>query len=690
MKLGQTVVRHRVLILILTLVLLVPSVLGMLATRINYDMLNYLPDDMDTTTGQDILMDEFGKGAFSFLILEDMPPKAVVALEDKLREVEHVDTVLWYDSLLDISVPMEMLPQKVYDAFNAGNCTMVAVFFDTSTSADETMQAIASIREIAGRQCFVTGMSAMVTDLKELCEKEEPIYVGLAVLMACIVMMLFMDSWIIPLLFLASIGASILINMGTNYFLGEISYLTKALSAVLQLAVTMDYSIFLWHSYCEQRRLRGDEYDAMAAAIHETLISVIGSSITTIAGFIALCFMTFTLGKDLGIVMAKGVILGVIGCVTVLPALILVLDKPIEKTRHRALLPDMGKAAQGLTRCFHVFLAVFAIAIVPAYYAYSKTNETVYYDLGATLPEDMDYVIANTKLKDTFHVGSTHMLLVDASLEPKQVKQMTKELEQVDGVKYVLGMESVVGSLVPEEMIPDSVRSILESDNWELLLINSEYTTASDAVNSQIDQLNGILKQYDRKGMLIGEAPCTKDMTDITDRDFKVVNAISILAIFLIILFVEKSISLPVILVAVIELSIFINLGIPYLTDTSLPFIAPICISTIQLGATVDYAILMTTRYKKNRFAGMDKREAVSDALRMSIPSITVSALGLFASTFGVTVYSDVDIISALCTLMARGAIISMLCVILILPAMFMLCDGIISKTTIGFLPKKH
>ena len=552
------------------------------------------------------------------------------------------------------------------------------------------MQAIASIRDIAGKQCFVSGMSAMVTDLKELCENEEPIYVGLAVVMACIVMMLFMDSWIIPFLFLSSIGAAILINMGTNYFLGEISYLTKALSAVLQLAVTMDYSIFLWHSYCEQRKLQGDQYSAMAAAIHETFTSVIGSSITTIAGFIALCFMTFTLGMDLGIVMAKGVILGVIGCVTTLPALILVLDKPIEKTRHRALLPSMNKAAKGLTRIFPVFLAVFAIAIVPAYYAYSKTNDAVYYDLGATLPEDMDYVIANTKLKDTFNVGSTHMLLVDASLEPKQVKQMTKELEQVDGVKYVLGMESVVGSLVPQDMIPDSIRSILESDNWELMLINSEYTTASDAVNNQIDQLNSIIKQYDQKGMLIGEAPCTKDMIDITDRDFKVVNTISIVAIFLIILFVEKSISLPVILVAVIELSIFINLGIPYLTNTSLPFIAPICISTIQLGATVDYAILMTTRYKKNRFDGMDKREAVSDALSMSIPSIIVSALGLFASTFGVAVYSDVDIISSLCTLMARGAIISMLCVILILPAMFMLFDKIISKTTIGFLPKNH
>ena len=690
MRASRAVVKYRVPILILALALLIPSFFGMVNTRINYDMLDYLPDDMDTVTGQNLLMEDFGKGAFSLIVVEDMPSADIRRTAEKLRTIEHVETVVCYEDLADPTIPKALLPESIYKEFNSGDSTLMAVFFDTSTSADATMDAIREVRSAVGKQCFVTGMSALVTDLKDLCEEEEPVYVALAVVCACAAMMLLLDSWLVPFVFLASIGMSILMNLGSNWFLGEISYITKALAAVLQLAVTMDYSIFLWHSYCEQRKLQGDQYSAMAAAIHETFTSVIGSSITTIAGFIALCFMTFTLGMDLGIVMAKGVILGVIGCVTTLPALILVLDKPIEKTRHRALLPSMNKAAKGLTRIFPVFLAVFAIAIVPAYYAYSKTNDAVYYDLGATLPEDMDYVIANTKLKDTFNVGSTHMLLVDASLEPKQVKQMTKELEQVDGVKYVLGMESVVGSLVPQDMIPDSIRSILESDNWELMLINSEYTTASDAVNNQIDQLNSIIKQYDQKGMLIGEAPCTKDMIDITDRDFKVVNTISILAIFLIILFVEKSISLPVILVAVIELSIFINLGIPYLTNTSLPFIAPICISTIQLGATVDYAILMTTRYKKNRFAGMDKREAVSDALSMSIPSIIVSALGLFASTFGVAVYSDVDIISALCTLMARGAIISMLCVILILPAMFMLFDKIISKTTIGFLPKKN
>lgn len=691
-KFGKGVVKCRVLILILSIVLLIPSAIGYFNTRVNYDILSYLPDEIETMKGQEILKDDFGIGAFSLCVVEGMENKDVVALERKIEEVPHVKQVVWYDTIADLSLPMEVLPKEIYEVFNNDDTdsTLMAVLYDTGMSEDETMDAVKEIRKLADGQCFVSGMSAVITDIKDLSDKEVPIYVLIAVILAIVVLSLTMDSAVVPIFFLLSIGMAIIYNLGTNIMQGEISYVTQALAAVLQLGVTMDYSIFLWHSYCEQRKLQGDQYSAMATAIHETFTSVIGSSITTIAGFIALCFMTFTLGMDLGIVMAKGVILGVIGCVTTLPSLILVLDKPIEKTRHRALLPSVNKAAKGLTRIFPVFLAVFAIAIVPAYYAYSKTNDAVYYDLGATLPEDMDYVIANTKLKDTFNVGSTHMLLVDASLEPKQVKQMTKELEQVDGVKYVLGMESVVGSLVPQDMIPDSIRSILESDNWELMLINSEYTTASDAVNNQIDQLNSIIKQYDQKGMLIGEAPCTKDMIDITDRDFKVVNTISILAIFLIILFVEKSISLPVILVAVIELSIFINLGIPYLTNTSLPFIAPICISTIQLGATVDYAILMTTRYKKNRFEGMDKREAVSDALSMSIPSIIVSALGLFASTFGVAVYSDVDIISSLCTLMARGAIISMLCVILILPAMFMLFDKIISKTTIGFLPKKN
>ena len=688
MKFGKWVVKCRIPILILAVALLVPSLIGMIMTRINYDMLTYLPGDIDTVVGQDILMDEFGKGAFSFVIIEGMDPKDVSSLREDISHVDHVDTVLWYDDFADVSVPMEILPSKLYDAFNSGDSTMLAIFFDTSTSSDDTMEAITAIRSIAGKQCFVSGMSAMVTDLKDLCEKEEPIYVGIAVALACVAMMIFMDNWITPFVFLMSIGMAILLNMGTNYFLGEISYLTKALSAVLQLAVTMDYSIFLWHSYEEQKSMYEDNKEAMAVAINNTLTSVVGSSITTVAGFIALCFMSYTLGLDLGIVMAKGVILGVIGCVTTLPSMILVLDKLLQKTSHKSLLPDMGKVASGITKVFPVFLILFLGLVLPSYLSYKATNNEVYYDLGETLPEDMAYVVANSKLQEDFSVGATHMVLVSTDVSDTDVRAMIHEMENVEGIKYALGLESVVGPLVPEEMLPESVKEVLKSDDWELLLVNSEYKTATDEVNAQINELNTILKKYDSKGMLIGEAPCTKDLIETTDEDFKVVNTVSIVAIFVIIALVEKSITLPLILVAVIELSIFINLGLAHLTGTSLPFIAPICISTIQLGATVDYAILMTTRYKQERYEGRDKREAVTNALKVSIPSIIVSAMGLFSATFGVALYSDVDIISSLCDLMARGAIVSMFAVILFLPAMFMLFDKVICVTSIGFRNK--
>lgn len=688
MKFGKWVVKCRIPILILAVALLVPSLIGMIMTRINYDMLTYLPGDIDTVVGQDILMDEFGKGAFSFVIIEGMDPEDVSSLREDISHVDHVDTVLWYDDFADVSVPMEILPSKLYDAFNSGDSTMLAIFFDTSTSSDDTMEAITAIRSIAGKQCFVSGMSAMVTDLKDLCEKEEPIYVGIAVALACVAMMIFMDNWITPFVFLMSIGMAILLNMGTNYFLGEISYLTKALSAVLQLAVTMDYSIFLWHSYEEQKSMYEDNKEAMAVAINNTLTSVVGSSITTVAGFIALCFMSYTLGLDLGIVMAKGVILGVIGCVTTLPSMILVLDKLLQKTSHKSLLPDMGKVALGITKVFPVFLILFLGLVLPSYLSYKATNNEVYYDLGETLPEDMAYVVANSKLQEDFGVGATHMVLVSTDVSDTDVRAMIHEMENVEGIKYALGLESVVGPLVPEEMLPESVKEVLKSDDWELLLVNSEYKTATDEVNAQINELNTILKKYDSKGMLIGEAPCTKDLIETTDEDFKVVNAVSIVAIFVIIALVEKSITLPLILVAVIELSIFINLGLAHLTGTSLPFIAPICISTIQLGATVDYAILMTTRYKQERYEGRDKREAVTNALKVSIPSIIVSAMGLFSATFGVALYSDVDIISSLCDLMARGAIVSMFAVILFLPAMFMLFDKMICVTSIGFRNK--
>lgn len=689
MKFSKAVVKYRIPIIIAVLVLIIPAVLGAAATRINYDMLNYLPTDMDTVIGQNELLEDFGKGAFSFIIIEDMPDKDVANLKEKIEKMEHVDTVLWYSSLTDVSIPKELLPDKIYNAFNTDNATMMAVFFDSSTSADITMDAIREIRQAAGERCFVSGMSALVTDLKDLCEQEEPIYVAIAVVLACAAMVLFLDNWIIPFIFLASIGIMIVLNLGSNFFMGEISYITKALSAVLQLAVTMDYSIFLWHSYSAQKKKNSDKEAAMAAAIRETFASVVGSSITTVAGFAALCFMTFTLGRDLGIVMAKGVLLGVLGCVTVLPSLILIFDKPLQKTMHKPLIPDMSKLSRGIVKIFPVFIAIFVLLIPPAYYGYNKTNNEVYYDMGECLPKDMQYVIANSKLSEDFDIASTHMLLLDADLPSKSVRSMIDEMEQVEGVKYVLGLESVIGSRVPDEILPESITEILKSDKWELLLINSDYKVASDEVNAQIDNLNAILKKYDEGGLLIGEAPCMKDMIQTTDRDFKVVNAVSILAIFLIIALVEKSFSLPFILIAVIELAIFINLGLPHYLGQSLPFIAPICISTIQLGATVDYAILMTTRYKVNRSGGMDKRSAVRSALAASIPSIIVSGMGLFAATFGVAVYSDLDIIRSMCMLMARGAIISMLCVIFILPPLLVLCDKLISATTLGIKNKK-
>ena len=646
-KLSKAIVKHRSLILIIAAVLIIPSVIGMAGTRINYDMLSYLPDDIETIEGQDILLKDFGKGAFSFVIVDGMEDKDISKLRGKLEKIDNVDSVIWYDSLMDISVPKEVLPDEIYNAFNSGDSTVMAVFFKTSTSADETMQAIKEIRKTAGKSCFVTGMSAVVTDLKDLCEHEEPIYVGLAVLLCCAAMMLFMDNWIVPFVFLLSIGSAILLNLGTNYFLGEISYITKALAAVLQLAVTMDYSIFLWHSYEEQKaRYSGDKQRAMVHAIKATISSVFGSSVTTIAGFIALCFMSYTLGLDLGVVMAKGVLLGLIGCITTLPALILVFDKLLEKTMHKPLMPPLNALTGFVVKRSWIFILVFALLVVPASVCYNRANKEVYYDMTQSIPDDMECAIANSKLKEEFAVGSTHMLLVSADTDGKSIRNMMSEMEKTDGVKYVLGVESVVGSLIPEEVIPDSVKNILQSENWKLYIINSEYTTASDEVNAQISELNKILKKYDESGMLIGEAPCTKDMIDITNHDFQVVNAISIAAIFIIIAIVLKSVSLPIILVAVIELAIFINLGIPHLTGTSMPFIAPICISTIQLGSTVDYAILMTTRYKRERSHGEDKRSSVATALKTSIQPITVSALGFFAATFGVAVYSDVDLIS--------------------------------------------
>lgn len=687
-KFGKWIVKHKVLIVVIGLLLLVPSLIGMANTRINYDMLTYLPEDIETVKGQNILLEDFGKGAFSLIVAEGMKEREVDDLTGRLEQVGHIDTVIWYNSLADISVPMEFLPDKYYDAFNNGDATLLAVFFDTSTSSDDTIQAIKDVRKVCDERCFVTGMSALVTDLKDLCENEEIIYVGIAVGCCLIVMMLLLDSFIVPFLFLASIGMTILYNLGTNIFLGEISYITKALAAVLQLAVTMDYSIFLWHSYSEQKeRYDGDKERAMAHAIKATFTSVIGSSITTVAGFIALCFMSFTLGRDLGIVMAKGVILGVLGCLTILPSLILLLDKPLEKTRHKSLIPRMDKAAGAIVKLPAVFIAIFVIVLVPAFYGYQRTG--VYYDMASTLPEDIEYVVATSKLDEKFDMTNVHMALVDSDMKAKDASAMMKDMEKVDGVNFALGFNSIAGSAVPEEIIPDRLVNTLKSNNYQLILISSEYKTATDEVNAQIDELNEIIGRYDKEGMLIGEAPCTKDLITITDHDFGVVSIISIAAIFVIILFVLKSVSLPIVLVSVIEFAIFINLGIPYYTGTTLPFIAPICISTIQLGSTVDYAILMTTRYKRERSLGSDKKSSVQTALSASIPSIMVSALGFFAATFGVAVYSEIDIISSMCMLMARGAIISMLSVILVLPSFLTVFDKIICHSSIGFNVKK-
>lgn len=687
-KYCKWIVRNKIFVFILAVILLIPSVIGMIKTRINYDILTYLPKDMDTVKGQDILLEDFGKGAFSLIVVEGMENKQVDELKEEIEKVEHVENVIWYTSFADLSIPMEMIPEKIYKAFNNGDSTLMAVFFNTSTSGDDTIQAIKDVRKVCGKNCFVTGMSALVTDLKDLCEKEEVIYVGIAVLCCLVVMMILLDSFLVPILFLVSIGMAILYNLGSNYFLGEISYITKALAAVLQLAVTMDYSIFLWHSYSEQKvRFDNDKERAMSHAIKATFTSVIGSSITTVAGFIALCFMSFTLGKDLGIVMAKGVVLGVIGCLTILPSLILILDKALEKTKHRSLIPKMDKFANAIVKMPVVFVVLFLVIVIPAYNGYRKTN--VYYDMASTLPKDIDYIIATAELDEKFDMANVHMILADSGLSGRDCSEMMKECEKVEGVNFALGFNSLVGTMIPEEIIPDSLKNILKSENYQLILVSSKYKTATDEVNNQISELNDIIKKYDDKAMLIGEAPCTKDLITVTDHDFKVVSAISIAAIFVIILFVLKSVSLPIILVAVIEFAIFINLGIPYYTGTVICFIAPICISTIQLGSTVDYAILMTTRYKKERTAGNEKKAAVSIALQTSIQSILVSALGFFAATFGVAVYSDIDIISSLCILMARGAMISMLSVILILPSLLVVFDKIICKTTLGISRKK-
>ena len=683
-KLGRKIVKFRIPVFVISILLLIPAAIGYINTKVNYDILYYLPDEIETMKGQDILVDQFGTGAYSMFICKGMENKDVAGLKSQIEEVEHVAKVVWYDSFADISIPMEMLPEKIRSAFNSDDSTMMFIIFETTTSADETMDAIEDIRSIAGKQCFLSGMSAIVTDTKNLAESEVAIYVLIAVILSSIVLALTMESYLIPVLFLLSIGMAIIYNMGTNIFKGEISYITKALSAVLQLGVTMDYSIFLWHSYQEKRKVYGDDHkEAMAQAIAATIKSVVGSSITTIAGFIALCFMSFTLGMDLGVVMTKGVIFGVLCCVTVLPSMIMIFDKPLEKTKHRQLIPEFSKATDWVVKHHTLFVIVFVLLFIP--FVYFQANTKVYYNLDSSLPDDLESIQANTKLQEEYEMGAAHMILLDKNLPEKQKYQLISDMEDVDGVKRVLGLESIIGPTFPMSMIPDDIKEILESDQYELMLVMNEYPVASDEVNQQIDQLNTVLKSYDPNGMLVGEAPCTKDLIEITDHDFAVVSAVSILAVFAIIFFVFKSISLPFILVLVIEGAIFINMGIPYLTGTTLPFVASIVIGTIQLGATVDYAILMTSRYEKERGSGKNKKEAIRIAHESSRRPVMVSAFSFFAATFGVGMYSKIDMISSLCLLMARGALISMCAVLLFLPAMFWVFDGVICRTSKGF-----
>lgn len=686
---GKWVVKLRHVILIAAVVLLIPSGIGYLNTRINYDVLTYLPKDIETMVGQDILLDEFGQGAVSMVVVRGMEFKDVASLKAEIEEVPHVKDVIWYDSFVSLSTPVEMLPQDVRDAFLHGDATLMAVTYDTGTSADETMEAITEIRKLATENVYLAGISGIVTDTRDLANAEEPIYVLLAVIFATIILGISMDTFLAPIFFLLSIGMCIIYNLGSNWFFGEISYITKALAAVLQLGVTMDYSIFLWHSFKEkQQTFPGDSRSAMAAAINMTLQSVIGSSITTIAGFIALCFMSFTLGLDIGVVMAKGVIFGVIGCVTILPSMILAFEKAIEKTAHKPLLPKFEKIPDFIQRHYKAVLVLFVLIWIPAVWGY--THASVYYKLDDTLPKDLPSVVSNRVLDEDFHMGATHMILVDSDIESSKVSAMCDEMKKVDGVKSVIGIDALLGPGIPREVLPEKITSALVSEDWELMLINSEYPTASDEVNRQVTELGSILHRYDKNGMLIGEAPCTLDLIRITDHDFRVVNWASIGLIFIIIFFVFKSLSLPVLLVLVIEFAIFINMGIPGFTGTKLPFVASVVIGTIQLGSTVDYAILMTSRYQTERAAGNTKEEAVMIAHKTSFTSIIVSAFSFFAATFGVGLYSNISMISSLCLLMARGALISMATVLIVLPSVLLFMDPVIVRTSIGFLPESQ
>ena len=686
-KFGKWIAKHKVLIVIISMLLLIPSFLGMAATRVNYDILSYLPDSLETVEGQDIMVDEFGMGAFSMVVVEDMDLKDVAKLKEKFQDVEHVKDVLWYDSVADLSIPVSMIPAKFKDAFFNGDATMMIALFDNTTSSDAAMEAVTDMRKIANEQCFISGMSGVVTDIKNIALQEMPIYVVIAACLSLLVLLLAMDSLVIPVLFLLSVGLAVVYNLGSNIFFGEVCYITKSLTAVLQLGVTMDYSIFLLNSFEAYKKKYDAKDRAMAHAIADTFKSVAGSSVTTIAGFLALCVMTFALGRDMGIVMAKGVVIGVICCVTVLPAMILVFDGVIEKTKHKPLIRSMDKASGFITKHYKVWLLIFLILLYPAVYGNDHTQ--IYYNIDKSLPATLDSNVSNEKLKEDFDMSTVHMVLLKKGLDSKEKTQMLDQIEKVDGVKWSLGMNSLIGPTFPESMIPSNIKEMLQSDNYEVQFICSEYSSATDECNAQLDEIQKIVKKFSPESMVIGEAPLMKDLQDTTDVDLQRVNILSMAAIFVIILFVFKSISLPFILLAVIEFAIFVNMAIPYYQGVTLPFVASIVIGAIQLGATVDYAILMTSNYQKQRHLGKTKKEAISIAHKFSMKSIIVSGCSFFAATFGVALYSKVDMIGAICTLLARGAVISTIVVLLVLPAMFMVFDPIIVHTSKGFLPDK-
>lgn len=681
-KFGKWITGHRILIIICAVILLIPAAVGYVKTRVNYDLLSYLPDSLETVSGQETMVDKFGLGAFSMVIVENMENKDVVELKEQLKEVEHVEKIIWYDDVVDITVPVEIIPEQFRDALFSGDATMMIALFDDTTSADSTMEAIAQMREIVGKQAFISGMSGVVTDIKNLALAEMPVYVAVAVGLSLLVLLLAMDSFITPFLFLTGIGISVVYNMGSNIFFGEISYITQALTAILQLGVTMDYSIFLLESYeANKKRFENDKKRAMAHAISNTFKSVTSSSVTTIAGFAALCFMTFKLGMDLGIVMAKGVIIGVIVCITILPAMILCFDGLIEKTKHRNLIPDLGGVSSKIVKLWPVALILFLALMGPAYYG--NKNYDIYYNIASGLPKDLDSAVANDKLQQKFDMNNMHIALLKSGMPVKDKKRMQKEMEEVDGVKWVLGMDSFVGENFPMTMVPQKYRDMLQCEEYELLFVCSNYKAATDEVNAQIRSLDTIVKGCSPESMVIGEAPLMKDLQDTTDIDLANVNYVSVIAIFIIIMLTFRSISIPVILVTVIEFAIFLNMSVPFYTGESLPFVASIVIGTIQLGATVDYAILMTSRYHKERTERKQpKKDAIAIAHKASVKSIIISGMCLFAATFGVTISSNIDMIQVICTLLARGAVISTIVVIVILPAFLTVLDKIICKTT--------